>query len=285
MTDADSRPRLSRHDKLIEEIRSSLSRQANFPTCLDDALRVRDALEQEQLSLEDLGDVIARSPLIAARILRLANTAAYNPAGKPVCDLHTAISRVGFAAVRAVSLAIAIAQMQAPKQPAAFTGIARQALSHSIEVAAIARTLARRLGCCNPEEALLAGLVHDIGIFYLLYRATGHPDYERDPALLDDLLLQEHEATGEQLLQALGLPARIILAVRDHERLEHVEAPSSIRDLLYFANLLAIPCEEESPSHYPDDERTLRELDRKRFEPLLQASEADIADLRSALAA
>lgn len=274
-----------RHQLLLAEIARDFSGRNNFPTCLDAAARVRDALQQDQLSLEALTAAIAGAPLIAARILRLANAAAYNPAGRCILDLNAAISRIGFEAVRSISLTIAIAQMNTPEQPPHFAALARKVLAHSLQVAAISRTLARRIGRIHPEEAMLAGLVHDIGIFYLLYRAAPHAAYRDDPSLLADLLSTRHAAIGEQLLQALALPPRIIHAVRDHEKQQHIETPSSIRDILYFANLLADPHEEENSGNFSAAEFQLREFDRNRYRDLLSAAEEDIAELRSALAA
>ncbi|WP_371323322.1 HDOD domain-containing protein [Dechloromonas sp. ZY10] len=274
-----------RHHKLLTRITSDLAGQANFPTCLDAAVAVRNTLQQEQVTLEMLREAVAGSPLIAARILRLANASAYNPGGKVIADLGSAISRIGFEAVRSISLAIAIAQMNAPQQPPHFAAIAAATLEHSLQVAAIARTLARTLGRINPDEAMLAGLVHDIGIFYLLYHAAEASDYRQDSALLDDLLACHHEAIGEQLLLALALPGRIIRAVSEHEHLQHVETPSSIRDVLYFANLLATPVASEISLDLPAAERELRQLDRERYQAILSHAEDHIADLRTALAA
>lgn len=274
-----------RHQNLLDRIAGDFTGQANFPTCLDAAVTVRNTLQQEQVTLEMLSNTVASSPLIAARILRLANASTYNPAGKPITDLGSAISRIGFEAVRSISLAIAIAQMNAPQQPPHFSIIAASTLEHSLQVAAIARTLARTLGRINPDEAMLAGLVHDIGIFYLLYRAAEDDRYHQDPALLADLLTRHHETIGEQLLQALALPGRIISAVREHEHLQHIEAPSSIRDILYFANLLADPVVSEAAPDLPPAERELRQLDRERYQAILNDAEEHISDLRTALAA
>jgi putative nucleotidyltransferase with HDIG domain len=165
----------------------------------------------------------------------------------------------------------------------AFDSISRNAWEHSLRVAAIARVLARRIGRINPDEAMLAGLVHDIGIFYLLYRAAEYPEYRENPAAIIELISGWHEGIGESLLHILGLPDRITDAVRDHDRLQNVETPCSVRDVLYFANLLAGWDADWLPAPVDEQEAAIRAADRDRYADLVAEAEEDISELRAAL--
>jgi putative nucleotidyltransferase with HDIG domain len=252
---------------------------------MDAAILVRNTLRDPEAGLDKVAQVIGIEPLISSKLLRLANSVAYNTSGKPVIELTNAISRLGFDVVRTTSLAVAMDQMLKSRNLAAFDELARRAWEHSLEVAAIARVLARRIGRINPEEAMLAGLVHDIGIFYLLYRAAEYPEYRGDQAAAIELVAGWHESIGESLLHVLGLPERIASAAGHHEHLPHVETPCTISDVLYFANLLAgvdvdwLPC-----SSSPADEEA-RAADRARYADLLEEAAEDIAELRASLAA
>jgi putative nucleotidyltransferase with HDIG domain len=161
--------------------------------------------------------------------------------------------------------------------------IAQKAWAHSVNVAAIARVLARRLGRVNADEAMLAGLVHDIGIFYLLYRATEYTEYRDNVPAVLALLSGWHEGIGESLLHILGLPERITDAVRDHDHLQNVETPCTVRDVLYFANLLAGGDQEWHPSNLSEDEIELRKADCARYADLLKEAADDIQELHAAL--
>jgi len=273
------------HFRILEDISRDLSGELNFPTCMDAAILVRNTLKDPNANLERVAQVIGIEPLISSKLLRMANSVAYNPSGKAITELMSAISRLGFEAVRTTSLAVAMDQMLKSRNLASFDALARQAWEHSLQVAAIARVLARRIGRVNPDEAMLAGLVHDIGIFYLLYRAAEYPEYRNDPTATIELVAGWHESIGESLLHILGLPERIAEAVRDHDRLHNVETPCSVRDVLYFANLLAGPEADWLPCRINPDELEAREADRERYADLLQEAEDDIRELRAALSA
>jgi len=271
------------HFRILEDIARELSGDVNFPTCLDAALLVRNTLKDPFANLEKVVQVVGIEPLISSKLLRLANSVSYNPSGKVSSDLSMAISRIGFDSVRTISLAVAMDQMLKSRNLASYENIAHNAWAHSIHVAAIARVLARRLGRINPEDAMMAGLVHDIGVFYLLYRATEYPEYRNNREAMLELLIGWHEGIGESLLHALGIPERIIEAIRDHDRLQNVETPCTVRDVLYFANLLAGGDKEWMGKEVDDEARELREADRARYLDLVEEAEEDIGHLRLAL--
>ena len=273
------------HFRILEDIARDLSGDINFPTCLDAAMLVRNALKDPFASAEQVVQAIGTEPLIASKLLRLANSVAYNPSGAPVSNLNSAIKRLGFDIVRTTSLAVAMDQMLKSKNLAAYDHIARQTWEHSLQVAAIARVLARHLGRVHPEMAMLTGLVHNIGIFYLLFRAAEYPEYRNNEPAMIELLVGWHEGVGESLLHILGLPASITDAVRDQSHLSRVESPCTISDILYFAIVLSgapLPWQNNTVDAA---EETRREADRAHYADLLKAAEEDIIELRSALAA
>ncbi|HSG21483.1 MAG TPA: HDOD domain-containing protein [Azonexus sp.] len=273
------------HFRILEDIARDLSGDINFPICMDAAILVRNTLKDPFANLARVAQVVGFEPLISSKLLRLANSVSYNPAGKTISDLSTAIARLGFDVVRTTSLAVAMDQMLKSRNLANFDQIGQSFWEHSVEVSAISRVLARRLGRINPDEAMLAGLVHDIGIFYLLYRAAEYPEYRRDLPATFELLRGWHESIGESLLHILGLPESITEAVREHHQPINVGTPCSVRDVLYFANLLA----DGDPLLIGADtdpvEAESRAVDRARYIDLVKEAEEDILELRAALGA
>lgn len=272
------------HFRLLEDIARELSGEVNFPTCMDAALMVRNTLKDHGVGLDKVLLAVSMEPLIASKLLQLANSVTYNPSGKIISDLATAVQRLGFDVVRTVSLAVAMDQMLKSRNLAGYQDIAHQVWAHSIQTAAIARVLARRLGRVNPDDAMMAGLVHDIGIFYLLYRASEYPEYMENRAAVLELIQGWHEGIGESLLHALGIPERICDAVRDHEHLRQVDTPCTVRDVLYFANLLGGDDSQWRASEEIDDgSQAQRAADRERFQDLIAEAEEDIAAVRASL--
>jgi HD-like signal output (HDOD) protein len=273
------------HFHILEDIARDLSGDINFPTCLDAALLVRNALKDPFASTDQVVQAISVEPLICSKLLRLANSVSYNPAGEQISNLNNVVRRLGFDIVRTTSLAVAMDQMLKSKNLAAYDHIARQTWEHSLRVAAIARVLAGHLGRVPPDNAMLTGLVHNIGIFYLLFRAAEYAEYRNDEPAMIELLAGWHEGIGESLLHILGLPASITDAVRDQSHLSAVESPCTISDILYFAIVLAGNGLPWQNSTHDAEEEARREADRARYADLLQTAEEDIVELRAALSA
>ncbi len=280
MTDAHN----AIHFRILEDIAKDLSDDVNFPTYLDASLTIRNVLKDPLVSVDKVAQVVTVEPLVSAKLLRLANSVTYNRSGKAIADVRQAIQRVGFETVRTTSLSVAMEQMLRSKNLAPFDDIARLTWEHSLQVAAIARVLARRIGRINPEDAMLAGMVHDIGVFYLLYRAAEYPEYKNNREDLISLVIGWHESIGESLLAALGLPEQIITAVREHDQLKHVTTPCSLADVLYFSNLLAGGNYEwlgHDNGIYNTEEAA---ADRARYADLLEEAWDDIREIQAALA-
>lgn len=225
--------------QMLEDIANELAGEVVFPTYFDAVLRLRKVLQDPSQSLSSIAATVSLEPLISAKLLRLANSVAFNPSGNEVVDLQAAIARLGINTVRSASLAIVMVQLLRAKGMANFSELTHTLWEHSVKTAAAARVIARQLSRVNPEEAMLAGLVHDLGAFYMLYRATHYEELRNRPDTVKHLIMQWHESIGVSLLNALGLPEDIVNATADHDRPR--PAPNPIRtltDVVYVANMM-----------------------------------------------
>jgi HD-like signal output (HDOD) protein len=119
--------------------------------------------------------VVGSEPALAARLMQIANSAALNFSGKPITELRTAISRMGFNMVRSAAIAFAMSQL---KKQDALKGLEKpleELWKRSAAVAAMSHAVARRYSKINPDTGLLAGLLHGIGQLYILTRSAQHP--------------------------------------------------------------------------------------------------------------
>ncbi|MDR2636872.1 MAG: HDOD domain-containing protein [Zoogloeaceae bacterium] len=278
MTSSDSL-----HFHILEDIARDLSGDTNFPTYLDVSLSVRDALRDPLVSLEKVAQVVGVEPLIATRLLRLANSIAYNVSGRDITDLSVAVQRVGFETVRVTSLAVAVEQMLLSRNIGPFEDIARQTWEHSLQVAAIGRVLARRIGRINAEDAMLVGMVRNMGVFYLLYRASEYPEYATRENVLS-LVSGWHDSIGESLLSVLSMPTHIVTAIHEHSCRKYNTDPCTLADVLYFSCLLAENnCPWLSYSAAANSEYAM--ADRARYKDLMEEASEDIREIRFALGA
>ena len=270
--------------QMLEDIARELTGEPVFPTYFDAALRLRKELQDADLPTPRIARLIGAEPLIAAKLLSLANSVLYSPSGTPARNLSAAIDRLGIQLVRTTALTVALSQLMRSKEMTHFRDLSEALWKHSVKTAIAARVLAREHTRINPDEAMLAGLVHDLGAFYMFYRAAQYPELCARPETVKHLVLQWHEGIGVTLLGALGLPEEIVNASIDHDQPR--AAPSTVRtlsDIVYVANVLAGTHFEWL---YQDFDQDAGEpgLIRQNFADLLPEIEADASQMQNVFA-
>lgn len=132
-----------------------------LPTLPTVVAQLMMTLNEPTSSARDLERLIANDQAIAARLLKLANSAFYGLPGK-VASLSRAITLLGFNTVRSLVLTIGVIdKFSGPSGGRYFDR--GEFWEHSLTVATVARLLGARDPGFSPEEAHLAGLLHDIG--------------------------------------------------------------------------------------------------------------------------
>jgi putative nucleotidyltransferase with HDIG domain len=226
--------------QMLEDIAQELKGEIVFPICFDVAIRLREMIDDEKQPFEQIVKLVMLDPLISARLLRMANSAPANSGGTETRDVRSAVDRLGLKTVRTTAMAIAIKQLLRSREMVEFSDMAYGLWTHSLLTASAAYVVARELTRFNPEEAMFAGLVHDIGAFYMLYRATLYPELRVRPDTVKHLVAQWHESIGVSVLEALGVPTDIIDAVHDHDLPRAIpEEPRNLNDVVYISNMLA----------------------------------------------
>ena len=267
--------------EMLADIAKELSGEVIFPTYFDAVLRLRKVLQDSSLSIIEIAAAVSMEPLIGAKLLHLANSVAFNPAGLEVVDLKSALTRLGVNAVRTTAMSIVMSQLMRAKGMANFAELTHALWDHSIKTAAAARIIAKNLTRLNPEEAMLAGLIHDLGAFYMLYRATQYEELRHRPDSVRYLIIQWHESIGVSLLNAIGIPEEIVDATVDHDQVRSTPSPiRSLPEVVYVANMLAGGHFEwlmQNQSDYPADLTLLNE----KYDYLLPEIDALVVEMRT----
>jgi len=267
--------------QMLEDIARELAGEVVFPTYFDAAFRLRKELQNPDLPIPRIASIVGVEPLVAAKLMQLANSALYSPDGSKARDLRAAISRLGVDLVRTTALGIAMGQLMRSKDMVLFSDLTRSLWDHSLKTAAAARLLARTHTRINPDEALLAGLVHDLGAFYMLYRAAQYPELRARPDTVKYLIIQWHESIGVTLLSALGMPEEIVQATIDHDQPR--PAPETVRtlaDVVYVGNVLAGTHFEWLYQDYDPDAGDAG-IVRKNFADLLPEIDIDTREMQA----
>ncbi|MDR0674247.1 MAG: HDOD domain-containing protein [Zoogloeaceae bacterium] len=275
--------------KILSDIAENLSgEEVSFPIFLDITMRVRAALKNPHLNVEQLARLVGVEPLMSAKIIRMANSVAMNPSGIVVADVKRAIVRIGIEAVRTVSFAVAMEQLIQSRQMRVFADLSRAVWKHTAHVAALCRILANKWAKgVNSDEAMFAGMVHDIGVFYLLSHAARYPELVSNEEELFSLLVGWHDNIGHALLSALGQPEAILIAVQEQEQERKIGENRTLSDVLFVANKIAnavSPWHDEAMDE-GESARLSSVIDAQTMQTILAESEEEVLSLKQALGA
>jgi len=212
----------------------------DLPSFPEIALRVRRVLSDPQSSVEQVVRVVGSEPALAARLLRIANSASLNRSGRPVTDLRAAINRIGHNMVRSASMSFSMAQIRKSNKLAGLEHHLTDLWQRSASAAAFAFVLARNCTTVNPDEAMLTGMMHGIGTLYVLTRAIDHPELFISDTTLEEIIGDWHASIGKAILENWGFPEAMAQAVGEQDDFGRVaEGPPDLSDVVAIAILMA----------------------------------------------
>lgn len=222
------------------EIESELQTgDLNFPTVLNLSLRIKQVADDPDSSLDELAKLIRIEPLLSARLLQVANSVTFNPWGNNVSNVSEAIQRVGIVNVRVTALTVSAAQLAQEQRSPEMRELAHEAWRHSIDVAAWAQAIARNLKVDNPDTALLAGLMTDIGQIFLIARATRYPAMASDLKRFSELVSKWNRDLTCKILKSMGLPTDILDALDTEPPYVGNWPPETLQEVLFVSGLAA----------------------------------------------
>ena len=183
-------------------------RRLTLPTLPEVALRVRDAVENDKSSAGQVADIVATDAALSARLLQVANSPLYR--GRTSIDnLQMAVARLGTRLVRSLVVSLIMQQMfQATSD--LLDKRFRQLWEESVQVAAISRVIAQSLRHLDKEQALLGGLIHNIGALPILTMAEKHSELIEDSSELDRVIEALSPRIGQRILQEWDFPESLI---------------------------------------------------------------------------
>ncbi len=225
----------------VRSLAGELSRgKVDLPAFPEIAVRVRRVLSDPNSATEQVVRVVGSEPALAARLVRIANSASLNRSGRPVGDLRTAVTRLGANMVRSAAISFSMAQVRHADKLQGLEGYLKEIWERSTLVAAYSLVLARTCSKVNPDEAMLAGIMHGIGKLYVLTRATDYPELFADPGIMEDILKDWHASIGKAILENWEFSEEMAAAVGDQD--DHTrEGPGApnLRDVVAMAIVLA----------------------------------------------
>lgn len=183
----------------------SLARDLNrdeiaLPSFPDVVIRIRAALDDPDTTSGDLATIISVDAALTLKILVLANSSYYNPAGVKIEGLDAAVGRIGFEKVRSTAIAYAVEQLHSSKELEPLKKELRETWSLGLRVAALSEAIAKHCTRIDADSAFIAGLLHRIGVLYIFTKYPEYPELLADPESRQSLIDEWAAPIGESIV-------------------------------------------------------------------------------------
>lgn len=234
---------LELHNEALETLFQRLSELSSLPSI---ALRIIEAAVDEGTDAEDMRQLIERDPALAARIIRIVNSSFYGMR-QEVADLKSAIALLGTKQIRNVAITVFVSR-QFGSTTNNDTLDRNQLWNHSMAVGAVARLLSKTLRVGDPEEAYLAGLLHDMGLLIVDQHLARHVPKIR--ATMDEgfslheavhqILTFDPSQLGAYVAWRSRFPSRLVSAIEFHHKPEEYKGDEQgLTDLVAISDYIA----------------------------------------------
>jgi HD-like signal output (HDOD) protein len=233
------------HQDLIAHIIREIEQDhLELPTLPDVAVKIQILINDPNVLDEKIIAALSSDPFVIAQIIKSANSAAFS--GKPHVDnVKDAASRLGYRQLHNMVITITMNKLFYSTNPAINRRM-RQIWARSRKVAAVSYLLASHHPHLSREQAMLAGLMHNIGVLPLCMYIEKQQLMIEDE-VLEALIEQCSGIIGTKLLQKWNFSKEIIEVVAGYQnmhRASNLEPKPDYVDLVLFANLQANDCAE-----------------------------------------
>jgi HD-like signal output (HDOD) protein len=234
--DSDTAASLAKNKLLMDCYRHMQSDDLELPTIPDVSFKIRRAINDDKSSISSIARVVQIDPSITARLIQIANSPLYM-GRKKIESCPEAMTRLGLKAAQDIITAFALKSVFNAK-----SSFIRQKMAelwtHSSYVASISAVFAHKIPGFDPDRAMLAGLIHDIGIVPILTYADNHPDIIANPKDLVETVKQLRADIGVQIIRRWDFPEDFEDVVINAENwFRNDNSPSNYADIVMISQL------------------------------------------------
>jgi HD-like signal output (HDOD) protein len=210
--------------------------ELELPTLPTIAVRIAKIINDPNTDSGDIAHVIQADPTMAARVISVVNSAAYRGAS-PIDSLPDAVSRLGRNVTQHLVISFALGKLFHSRSP-----VLKQYMvnlwQHASYVAAICHELARVTPRLAPDQALLCGLLHDIGALAIIGAARSKPELSNNQQLLDQVIDNLKGEVGAMVLRNWEFPDYFVqCALHAEDWMEDISDAPDYVDLVVVAQL------------------------------------------------
>lgn len=222
---------------LIEKIRQDIAAsRLQLPSLPEVISQIQLAMDDENKGLMYIARLIQAEPTLSARLIKIANSPLYH-SGVEMQDIRRVVSRLGLEVTRNLVSCLIMHNIFNVKSAHLHRRM-KELWKHSCRVAAISQVLARVTYGLNPGRALLAGLLHDIGVLPVLVYADQFPSITDDMSKLDEVISSLRGELGQQILEQwhMGEDMQMVPLAAESWHREH-EGGADLGDIVQVAQV------------------------------------------------
>lgn len=262
---------------------------SELPSLPDLALKIGKAIDDPNNANEDIARLIQLDPSLTARMISVVNSAAFGGLNK-ITSINQATARLGRNKVRSLVYSCLLKNIFKINSTALKQHM-ESIWQHSVYVAALSFVLGRETPGIDSEQAMLAGLIHDIGAVAVIGGINRFPVLTRRGAVLDYAIESMRTKLGLQTLRQWDLHSEFEDVIKDAENWHRIGcAIPQNADVVILAKLHALvgtPRQEKLPRI--DTVPAFAKMARGGLTPrhslgVLEEAEADVREIRALLA-
>lgn len=226
------------NDSLRDSFKKSLRQVKNLPTLPGIVIKLTKMASDPDTTSEQMGKVIGRDHILAAKLLRLVNSAFYGFPQK-ISSISSAIILLGFNVIKSLIISASIFELMESND--------LELWEHSMGCALACNVIAKRLGIQDPEEISTAGLIHDIGKVAIKIEL---PDQHHEILTLiaekqipmreaeREVLGLDHAEAGGWLAKNWNLPEKLIEPISCHHDPRNAKKEQVASSIIHFGDIL-----------------------------------------------
>ncbi len=199
---------INQEEVYVELVKDLETGKMVLPTLPEVAMEVRNIVNNPNASAADMADIIITDSALSAKLIKVANSPLFR-GQREIDSVQMAVARLGVNMIRNLVTSLMMKQLFSAKSPLLVKKM-REMWEYNSQIAAISHVLGSTCPSVKTDEAMLAGLIHNIGALPVLMRADNEPEWLETPALLDSLIDKLSSPIGKKILEAWHFPKSLI---------------------------------------------------------------------------
>lgn len=220
------------------QFRKALREVKNLPTFPGIVTKLTKMAEDPDTTTEQMGKIIGKDHILAAKLLKLVNSAFYGFPQK-ISSINSAIILLGFNVIKSLIISSSIFELMEAEDV--------ELWEHSLGCAVVCSVLAKRLDVSDPEEVSTAGLIHDIGKVAVKmelrkeYEILQQMVHNKGISMLEaerEFIGIDHAEVGGWLAKRWNLPPKLVEPIACHHNPTGSKKESLTTSIVHFSDIL-----------------------------------------------